>query len=507
MCSLHRCVLASVSSLVAFGIPALASSSVTVGDSVGTRSESTFRESLRGGDTVPLHTIRIPDPTDPTKDRPVQWWDNGERDDRLLQASQSANGLFPFEVRTADDLLLQKGCWYHLQTVTVVLASYAETPVFALEIYEDCDGKPGDLLDLTGEIGGSPFDGTPFLDYSSLEIAVGTENFEGLVFYEVTFVVNGFVDGYRRLWVSPYGIGEDQTFWVSANEGLIQGVKAQYKSDDAPWEDIDASCVNCEPLCTDFVFEVDGQVCKVLKDNSNFETVVGPALPGAPNIAAFGAKYAIAAADDFQVPQGDSLQICKLQVWVAANCIELIHGSLYMNECDMPVGDPIDLGPPQEIRNVTTLDGVPAHRGLPVYRVTWANNSNLPDLQPGRNMWLSMGFHGAVHASNRAYWLFTEQTECEELNINPARYRHPYLGVPVFTSYEFVFGVLQARDHAFKLWVNEDPENACDDGGITPQDTGNPVTPTTDGDVMMLFGAPSAATTPGGGQKAGRVAR
>ena len=416
-----------------------------------------------GGRAIPVTEARVADPTDPTKDRTVRWWDNGECDYRLLHVSHSIDiPELQYDVRTADDFVLREGCWYHIHTVTVKMATTASTPQFGLDFFTDCNGRPGEPLDLTGEIPGSPFGGSAFYDYELELTGVGTDDFEGLFFYEVTFLVDGFVNGYRRLWLAPFGEGLGEYYWASANNGKIQGRKGQYLDIFGDWNYIDAPCLTCGNYCTDFCFEIDGQECKVLKDNSNFATEMGPAMHGPPNIAGYGPLFFYGAADDFQVPPGGDLEICKLQVWVAANCVQQIQAALLEGECLTPVGDPMPLGPPQEIRNVTALDGVPSHRGLPVYRVTWASNSNLPDLQAGRNYWIQVGFYGSTSSSARGYWLFRTEDECDEINIDPARFRYANRGYPEFTPYEIVHNVNRRVDHAFKLWTNPKPEDCPD---------------------------------------------
>lgn len=424
-----------------------------------------------GGGVEWVPGARVADPTDPTKDRTVRWWENGECDNQLLHVSHSIDiPELQYDVRTADDFLLRAGCWYHIHTVTVMMATTSEAPQFGLEFYTDCNGQPGEALDLTGELDGSPFDGSRFSEYEIELTGVGTDAFEGLFFYKVTFLVDGFVDGYRRLWLSPFGEGLGEYYWVSANDGKIQGRKGQYLDIFGDWNEIDAPCLTCGNYCTDFCFEIDGQECKVLKDNSHYAVEMGPAMHGPPNIAGHGPLFFYGAADDFQVPPGGDLEICKLQIWVASNCVQQIEAALLEGECERPVGDPIPLGPPQEIRNVTALDGVPSHRGLPVYRVTWASNSNLPDLQGGRSYWIQVGFYGSTSSAARGYWLFRAEDECDGINIDPARFRYANRGYPQFTPYEIVHNVNRRVDHAFKLWTNPKPVECPEE----EPDTGSP---------------------------------
>lgn len=457
------------------------------GANLGEQWENVTRTSIRDLTWIDTPDARNVDPIDPNK-RSVVWWDNGERDTNLAVRSQDASGgPFGFTAFVADDILLQEGCWYHFDTITVVLCVMDDTAPrqYGLDIYEDCDGVPF----------GSPI--YTFTSFNEVEVGQGTGDLEGFTFYAVTYDINEFIPGYERLWLSAYGISQDgEYFWLSSNDLLVQGKQGHFQIEGGPWLPVDEECVLCDPVCTDFNFVIEGQVCKVLKDNSDFITTGGPALSGIPNLTGSPIAFDIVAVDDFQVPPGPDQQICKLQVWVASNCIELIRAALYANECDCPTGDPIPLSDPFEIE---LLDSE-SHKGLPVYKVTWVNNENQPDLMNGRNYWLAISFPGNLEQSHRAYWLFKNNPTCEAININPAKYRNPFKGFPEFTPYENVpytppaweelGDPTRATDHAFKLWTNVPDVCEDDDDGTSPQGV---ATPNRIDSIFFGAGAPGAS--------------
>lgn len=399
---------------------------------------------------------RVDDPSDPTK-RSVEWWNNGDRDNNVALRSQTDDWE---SFRVADDFFLQEGCWYHIHEVTVVMCVSVEAEIrnYGLEFYTDCNGVPDQLI-----LG-------PYLEFT--EEQIGLVDDEGLVLYQVTFKVGEFLPGYQRLWLSPYGIGNiGEYFWVSSNDLHVQGRKAHERYMDFDWTPVDADCAFCEVFCTDFFFTIEGQVCKVLKDNSDYVTSAGPAVAGIPNLAQSLIPFKTAAADDFQVPPGKDQEICKLKVWVASNCIEFIRGGLFENECDAPTGDVIELGAPFSIE---LLEGE-AHLGLPVYLVTWVNNENHPVLEAARNYWLAISFPGATNQNHRAYWLYKAPNSCTTLNINEAHYRRANSAFMEFTPYSLIPVVGFATDHAFKLWTNPVPHVCDDDDDDTSGQ--NPITP------------------------------
>lgn len=466
---------------------------IASGQNLSDQWQNARQTSVRNLTAIDVATARVEDPTDPTK-RSVVWWDNGERDNNLAVLSQSIGGEFPFEQFVADDFFLQKGCWYHFNKITVVFMVWDDEPRnYALEILTDCDGLPD-----------ASFLG-PYTTFTETEIAQGTGNLTGFTFYQVEFEINEFVKGYERLWLKPYGVSDDgQYFWVSANDLLVQGRQGHVQFDGGEWLPVDEECVFCDPVCTDFAFVIEGQVCKVLKDNENYITTGGNALVKAPNLTGSNVPFAFAAVDDFQVPPGRDQQLCKLKVYVASNCIELIRAALYENECDMPAGSPIELAAPAEIN---LIEGA-SHKGLPVYEVVWVNNENQPLLSAGRNYWLAISFPTNLIGTHRAFWLFKAENTCETININPAKFRGK--DVPTFTAYEDISDVTElggrATDHAFKLWTNDVPcEENGDSGGTTPE---SPIAPSIDrGNIGSTFFGSTGGTTGSASQTMGQIAR
>jgi len=366
------------------------------------------------------------------------FWNNGGVGDNGLQ-SQVVDG---FSALVADDFLVKHGqsCWIdHFEVCFAVFG--ADIPEFSLSIHDDCNGKPGELVR-------GPF------------IGVGTNEgpipeWPGFSKYRVRFDAALFEAGYRRLWLVPRGLGKGLYYWLTANSPIVQGVQGQYRSAAygvPDWTDTDDLGPNFEE-CTDFNFRVCGKCCWLLQDNGDFDS------SGLPSLAlAGGAVFGSRSVDNFQVPPGEDVEVCRIEAWLATNCDPArAFFEIYKNDCDSPVK-------PAAI----TVTGLHAERaldgsqqpltvgGLPVYRLT----ATCPGvrLSGGRDYWLAIGAVGVGTPHERAVWLFKRKDGCH-INIIEGQFKNAFQsGFQSFTPVSHPGLAGEPRDFAFRLFVAEPSE-------------------------------------------------
>lgn len=361
---------------------------------------------------------------------PQLFWHNGLVDTNGGLASQfiAANPEFPhvgFGNFVADDFLLKAGKRTYLEHVQayfwvngdILVDGIGDTSRFALNIYADCNGRPGAVVDGNlpavnvevipdaDVVTGTPSTGQVQVTDDEGRLAELLAEFD---LVRVTFKVDryfqdldpcgprsgndttgpnddgcefgftGLLETYERYWVSPYGIGTGiSTFWASSNNLVVQGVQGQLAVSAAtpviadaqvqPWED-SIRCP-CATVCTDFAFKLFGCVGHLNKDNTPYDENDVP--PGDsitfPNMQLEGAR----SADNFQIagkPGVDPDQwFCEIRAFVASNCTDFF-AEIYENECETPIktdylNTPSDLtddlplftlGSPNEINLIVT---------------------------------------------------------------------------------------------------------------------------------------------------------
>ncbi len=427
-------------------------------------------------------------------------WSNGDLDGVSGLASQQSLA------ETADDFVLEEGAYYQIDKVELVMAVLPNGPVEAqLRFFEDCNGKPGLQL----------------ASYPSTEaINIGTNpNFPGLTFYRFIFNDLGiFQAGGVRLWVSPLGSANGLYFWLTGNNGIIQGGPGQYRSAGygyPDWTSVDDLCSQCFGICTDFNFRVCGKACWLNHDSSDYSPDGFPSqgFPGLP-------IYLSNSFDNFQIPPGEIVSVCRLEAWLATNCDpNRVYIELYENDCDSPSGIPLKLDrftPGWQTPELVMDNGAPCLvQGLPVYKFV----IECPgiELRDGQNYWLTVALHWFGSPHEHAIWLFGPEGDCEDLvddaalgggaeyliQITEGRYRSDFLGVPYYAPISEVLNddpqsvgftestLLDRRDFAFRLWTSKgtgqmlanDPRlmitGGSWDGALNPNETppelpGNP---------------------------------
>ncbi|HBS28282.1 MAG TPA: hypothetical protein DEB06_02260 [Phycisphaerales bacterium] len=371
------------------------------------------------------------------------WWDNGKSDGRnglnsqVLYAGARGEQIM-FESLVADDFFLQFGRCYWIDSIEVVMGVFGvSTPNVTLRVFEDCNGRPGipvfDPLINPEMINEGPVPGWP-----------------GFTRYRFVFNTDLFEYGYRRLWISPVGMGTGLYYWLTANNGVIQGAQAQYRSAQmgAPnWKDVDQLGSNFG-ICSDFSFRICGKCCWLLKDNADYDTT---GLPQAT--LAMGTVFGTRVVDNFQVPPGDDLVICRVEAWMATNCDpKRAFMEIYNDHCDAPTGYPLVLASP-DYEIVRVRGNVLIVQGLPVYRFSFTCPPIT--LTAGQTYWLSMAALGVGTPFEKALWLFKKKSECH-INISEGQFKSPFFAAfKSFTPVSHPGLAGEPRDFAFRLYGSE----------------------------------------------------
>ncbi|HBS29129.1 MAG TPA: hypothetical protein DEB06_06680 [Phycisphaerales bacterium] len=390
------------------------------------------------------------------------WWDNGLPD--FVSGLNSQELVVPhasFQALVADDFFLKFGKCYWIESIELDMAIFGVVdPVVALRIYDDCNGRPAALA-------WPEFTNPAVTNLGQLGGALA-----GFTHYRFRFSIDLFEYGYRRLWVNPVGIGKGLYYWLTSNNGVVQGVQGQYQAAAfgfPSWTDVDQTGTNFG-ICTDFNFRVCGKCCWLLKDNSDFDT------SGLSSIAfANGIIFGSRAVDNFQVPPGKDIEVCRIEAWMATNCdVTRAFMEIYNNDCDSPVKPAsitltgADVMPLYSVPPSEGIPGIPlTFDGLPVYKFSFTCPGVV--LQGGQNYWLAMATIGVGTPFERATWLFKRKSECH-INITQGQYKNIFLaGFQDFTQVEHPGLAGEPRDFAFRLYAAE-PEA----GETTPPPASEP---------------------------------
>lgn len=305
-------------------------------------------------------------------------WNNGEADGLNGQLSQvSAEQGNP---ETADDVYFQPGRVYRLDTLTATLASNTVFPKARLEVYDDCNGAPGEML--------AAFDTFDLID-------TGQRIDDTYAVYTARFLLGGiFIDGGRdgrAIWVAVRGVGIgtglEEWYWQTAGDRVVKGRAGMFRSAAAgypDWTPIDG--FGCG--CSDFAFQLYGGSCKVLSDGGPPDVFAEPA--GILSQIASDADSSRVADDIVIPPCGDTQTVCYLKAYVFSNCTP-VRGrfELYNDACHTPGSEPGVPVRTAAFARVTDMSYSVMLGGqlMTLYAVE-AFDLNWP-LLPGRNYWIS----------------------------------------------------------------------------------------------------------------------
>ena len=385
-------------------------------------------------------------------------WDNGARDDITAHLSQRTSiGDF----LAADDFFIKEGLFQFVDQVTFCFAvsdtidGVMTKPVFELVIYDDCNGRPGTPTHV-------------IIDPDRIATVFGGPSvFAGFNLWFATFDVREFFEGYRRPWLSPRGIGDVQDglyYWISANNGTIQGAQAQLKNGAEPW--IDVQDCDCPGICTDLYFFFTCDRCCLMKNNMPFDPT-----SGSKSLQLKGATIDTArAVDNFQIPPDNFVDLCRVEAWMATNCpLDKVFLEVYENDCDCPGA------------KVCTIDieGFPLAEdtgadflNCNVYHLVWPQITGA-ELEPGRDYWLAVVARGTGSILDKAFWMHKATDDCH-INITEGKVKDPF--IPGLEEFTFVSSATLGppRDFGFKIFTSDLIEERGSHGG-TPSGGNEPV--------------------------------
>jgi hypothetical protein len=364
------------------------------------------------------------------------WWLNGNADSLGGLISQTLNG---FSARVADDFILEAGQYHLVDQICVCMAVQANVtdPDVCLELYSDCNGSPDTLL-----ITYCADETTSVVETNLGPIAA----FPGYNLWEFCFQIDRFDlgddDGCSRFWLSPFGRGLGSYFWLSSNNGIVQGHQGVFRNTVgiSDWTNVDEA--NNFFRCTDFCFRICGKVCFIIKDQGNYD-LAGLTSIKFPNVIASGSR----SADNFQISSRHiSLEVCRIEAYLATNCDpEKVFGEIYGNNCDLPSSLLYTLSDPEITETGETFSG------LPVYCFRFDCPGII--LAGGVNYWFSIVAVGGGALGENAVFLYRLlEPGCMDIHITEGVYRNDFAGFSDFTpvSHEDLAGV--PRDFAFRIY-------------------------------------------------------
>lgn len=328
-------------------------------------------------------------------------WDNGGFDMRNGQYStlsaQSGDG------RTADDFTLEPGAVYRIDSLQATLFTNTPRPKARIELYEDCNGKPGALVgawDASVTPTGSVFSG-----FSVYTITALTPNL---------WLDAGHAG--KVYWVVPIGISDPtfpaQWYWATTRNQAIIGTPGAFKGATLGFPDwTSVSGLPCG--CTDFAFRVDGHRCETIRDNGPAAPTSGQGVIAGAPILRSALMSSTRAADDFVLKPNTDALVCYLRAIVYTNCSP-VDGTfeLHTVTCGIPntpaSGTPIVTAP---FARATDLGYDITYQGetLRAYRVEAYDFAWY--LLGGYNYALSVSVRGAGSMHQRAVWAFADHCE------------------------------------------------------------------------------------------------
>ena len=359
------------------------------------------------------------------------FWENGDRDNVNAVVSES-NVTVPSS-EAADDFFLPACKVFRLDSfcgcmvtndLPATNGNVTDKPSAVLYIYDDCNGKPDEVISTFTDpnftiIGNAPF-GSP-----------GQYKYVKFCFTALQLYING-EGAETRYWASLVGVGDNQPgeryFWATSKTAPatdIQGVQAQLRSQwiegFGDWRDVDDTNGGCHDLC----FTICGELCEVLCENGPYATDCGIKML---NTTFFGTK----AADNFQIRPCTSVELCLVEAYIATNCTPSRSKlELYTNECDKPDSRIGVFGTPDVITQLgagnapRTFNSPVSNLPLTIYCLRWKFAPGSVNLAGGQNYWLSVFLEGTGVITEEAYFLCKQLSPCH-IKITQAQ----FLSVP-----------------------------------------------------------------------------
>jgi len=390
-------------------------------------------------------------------------WDNGAFDER--DGLPSHNSSWIGDTRTADDFYLYRGI-HRIDSISATMFSDSLFLNALIEVYDDCDGRPGTLLhSFTSAVGDT---GTLFQGLRVLTLEAATP---GL-----------WLRGGRSYWVSAVGIGSldgsDNWYWGTSGAppptpppppGVSNSIRGKPAVFRAPSQGVPDWTTSAEAGCgcTDFAFTIRGESCKILHDNGPPQPQSDPALTGVPSLISTTSSDS-RAADNFRVPPcadegGD--RICFIEATVYTNCSP-VRGvvEVLRNDCSLPAGTPLFASPFSKVidlgYNVSIAGASLRAYTVQVHDPGWF----LPD---GRNYWLSVAVQGSGGFNQRA--LFAANAASCDIPVCALRISQSAFRASASLNWGPVENMLQIpRDLSFLVAIHEPSSGTTETGDPVP---------------------------------------
>lgn len=388
----------------------------------------------------------------------------GEFDGQAAQVSQLPfSSASTFDFRVADDFYLPPGDLYRVRQVEGTLITSLSDPILrkaGIEIYEECNGQPGELvkfapLNLANPTG--PIEPV-------ITITPTGQLYNGQAVVKVTATFNNlWLEGGKNYWVSFFGKADGDISWAwgTAGNRIVRGEPGLFRSVSngfPDWTSIDTICCGC----TDFAFCVSADPCKVLYDGGD------PLSDGSYSLAPAGVPLtdgrAAKTVDDFVVPPCDPVDVCYIEAYIITNC-QTAALDIYSAElCGRPSeGPPIATLTPRRI--IRTGEFVSKdNQNLEIVCLQFYDFPRLT-LAGGRNYWVSA--YGLVQGSLRQQAYFAYGTSCKlpcPIRFNQSYIKGRALNLDGWTPGNQFTG--SPHDHSFLIAVR--PAIPASDVGAGP---------------------------------------
>lgn len=392
------------------------------------------------------------------------FWDNGAAasNPSIINGQLShMGGGSPYGAKTADDFTLCENQVHKINSFSGQMITNSFAPKAKLEIYEDCNGKPGKVL--------HRFD----------TFRVGDQRPIGNGYRLVTYVFdmcnqNIWLPG-GVYWVSIIGItdgqGTDLSYWAAAGDvpdpAKMLGA-TPYKAEGYPQSEPLTSikynfgdwysAVECCVGCANMAFKLTGVSCPIVWDNG------GPALTGSWTDQMTGIAYNLAGgspsgangpfqaitADNFVVKPCEDLDVCYIETYIWTDCLP-VHGfvEIRSNDCRTPSTLPMtgfvasaDVAVPLGVN--TTIDG----RTYQLYKLIFGHLNWT--LEGGKTYWLASGARPTGSFTERSFFAYS--SDCRrpcDIKIAPGQFI-PFTPNPQQWSETY-------NDYAFRIAAKAEP--------------------------------------------------
>lgn len=371
------------------------------------------------------------------------FWDNGGFNPALDDGIWSIKNGFVSNSQAADDFFLPDCEYYRLDKVAfivmtnidsfdVIINDYETTYLndAFLELYADCNGKPGELITSWSAQGILfPEEGEPQVgDVTATSL---NQQWLGFDLYEVVWDLEDFgcwLEGGRAYWFSSYVLGGDHTdiaYIATAGAGdattpnQTKLNQAHFIFEDngfSTWTPVDVT----NNKKSDLAMAVCLTECDVICDNGK-ATDIGGLTPQTNQV------FGTIAADNFVLPPCKSYEIDMVQacVWTNCGCGNFVL-EIWENDPEtMCPGNLIaSFGDPKEIplgMTAMTTDTPPLV--VEAFGLQFSELNLV--LEGGKSYWISARNTGVVNASDRSYMCYA--FDCDEdcqIKWMPAKIRH-----------------------------------------------------------------------------------